>query len=266
MRIHTTDKEGNYYLIKGDCIKVMQSRKAESINCIFADPPYFITGDENNKSYKGDWDKSQGFEKDFQFHLDWIKEAHRVLKPDGVIWITGTHHSIFDCGVALRKYGFKVINPIVWYKPRGKWSKTNYTLAYSHELIIFAVKDPKAKFYLNQKLLKTPQDKFHLQGNTMPDIWDIKPASFREVQGHKTPKPVELVKRALLLSTKPNDIILDPFNGSGTTGVATLELGNGRRCIGVDLDAGNTYLDLTVQRLEQVKKWQKKLTFERANF
>jgi site-specific DNA-methyltransferase (adenine-specific) len=258
------DESQQYQLYKGNCLDFLKQRKAESIDCIFADPPYFITGNDKHPSYKGDWDKSQGFEKDFQFHLDWIEACKRVLNPNGVIWITGTDHSIHDCAVALRKHGFKIINNIVWYKPRDKWKNTTNSLAYSHEVILFATKSSSSRPYINQKLLNTPQDKFHKEGCSMPTIWDIKPASFREVQGHKTPKPVELMKRALLLSTKENDIILDPFNGSGSTGVASLELN--RRYIGVDLDRDNTYLALTVERLEEVKRKKAKNIYpNRAN-
>jgi site-specific DNA-methyltransferase (adenine-specific) len=257
-KIYSIDKEGNYCLIQGNSLKFMSDRKAESVNCIFADPPYFLTADRNHPSYKGDWDLSKGAMEDFTFHYTWIKEAYRLLKPDGVIWITGTQHNIHQCGYALQLAGFHIINDIAWNKPRETWSKTTNSLAYTHETILFAKKSRKARIYLNQKLLYTPQDKFHKEGNSMPTIWDIKPASFKEVQGHKTPKPVELLKRILLLSTQPNDVILDPFNGSGTTGVATLQLGAGRKYIGVDLaldidEKGKNYLDLTINRLEAVK-------------
>ena len=238
------DKDINLY--HTDSLKWLKQRKDNSVNVIFVDPPYFLTSNPQDMSYKGEWDKSRGVKEDFSFHLNWITEAWRVLKDDGVIWITGTHHSIYQCGHSLQIAGFHILNEISWYKPSKRFESLKNNLAFSHETIIFARKHKNTRQYMNQDYLTTSQDKFHEDGLTMPTIWDIRPCPRSEVDWHKTPKPVELLNRILMLSSKPNSVILDPFNGSGTTGMAVLECGEGRKYIGID--QCEEYLTKTVQR------------------
>lgn len=235
-----------------DSLEWLKARTSNSVNMIFADPPYFLTDDKNSISYKGDWDLSKGVKADFEFQLNWIKEARRVLKEDGCIWITGTHHSIYQCGFALQLLGFHIINQICWYKPKKQFADIRHALAYHHETVILARKSKSTKHYFNWKYLTASQDKFHRNGQAMPSIWDIKPCTFAEVNWHRTPKPVALVKRAIMLTTKPNSLILDPFNGSGTTGIAVMECGYGRKYIG--LEQNNFYLDKTIERIEAKNK------------
>jgi site-specific DNA-methyltransferase (adenine-specific) len=243
-----------------DSLEWLKQREDKSIDCVFSDPPYFLTSNPEDMSYKGEWDKSKGAKKDFDFHFAWITEAYRVLKDDGVIWITGTHHSIYQCGYALQLAGFHVLNEISWYKPSRRFENLKNNLAFSHETIIFARKNKDVRQYMNWKYLNKSQDKFHTDGLTMPTIWDIRPCPKSEIPWHNTPKPVELLKRIIMLSTKPNALILDPFNGSGTTGIATMECGHGRRYIG--LDQSEEYLRKTVERIE--KKKQQKTAFDEA--
>ena len=241
------DKDINLY--HTDSLEWLKQRKDNSVDLVFADPPYFLTSNPTDMSYKGEWDKSKGVTKDFNFHLSWITEAWRVLKDDGVIWITGTHHSIYQCGHSLQLAGFHILNEISWYKPSKRFESLTHNLAFSHETIIFARKHKGIKQYMNNDYLTTSQDKFHTDGLTMPTIWDIRPCPRSEIDWHKTPKPVELLKRILKLSSQEDSIILDPFNGSGTTGIAVLECGEGRKYIG--LDQCHEYLTKTVLRVNE---------------
>lgn len=255
----STDKK--FYLIKGDSLQILPELKANTVDLIFADPPYFLTESEQSPRFKGQWDMSRGFEQDFLFQDTWIKECFRLLKPDGTIWITGTHHSIYQCGFALQKNGFEIINDICWYKPSRRFIANKHNLAFSHELIIFAKKKTNKRPYMNWKTLFSSQDKFHKDGLTMPTIWDIKPCSKAEIDWHRTPKPVELLTRIIMLATKPGAVILDPFNGSGTTGIATTICGNGRIYVGIDQDKEEpiktvSYLDETIKRYQQLKQDQ----------
>lgn len=249
-KLYFADKTVNLY--HTDSLKWLKERKDDSIDMIFADPPYFLTDSKSSASYKGDWDLSRGVEADFKFHKNWITEARRILKSNGCIWITGTHHSIYQCGYALQSVGFHIINQICWYKPNKKYGDIKHALAYSHESIILARKSKDFQHYMNWKYLTISKDKFHKPGKTMPTIWDVKPCPLSEVDWHRTPKPVDLVKRTIMLTTKPESIILDPFNGSGTTGIAVIECGFNRRYIGLDKD--KFYLDKTVERIKAKKE------------
>ena len=239
----------NFTLYNGDCKEIMKSMSENSIDMIFADPPYFLSKSKEDMSFKGDWDLSKGVKLDTQFQYDWIKEARRILKPEGTIWITGTHHNIYQCGYSLQLLGFKILNEIAWFKPKNNPFSRNF-FNFAHETIIWAKKDEKSKHYLNPKVLDFKyRDKLNKEGKHMNDVWDILPCSKYEIDWHPTPKPIELLERIILSSTKPDAVILDPFNGSGTTGIATLNLGYGRSFIGIDLDSH--YLDLTIKRMEE---------------
>jgi site-specific DNA-methyltransferase (adenine-specific) len=256
---YSSDKNINLY--HTESLEWLAQREEKSVDLIFLDPPYFLTDDKNNRAYKGDWDLSNGVKQDFKFHNDIITQCRRVLKDDGVIWITGTHHNIFDCGFSLRLNNFKIINLISWYKPSKRFTDLKNNLAFDFESIIFARKNKDVRHYLNWSFLTKSRDKFHVDGQTMPTTWDIKTCPRSEIDWHPTPKPLELLKRIIMLSTKPDALILDPFNGSGTTAIATLECGHGRRYIGLDMD--KNYLDRTLDRLEVHKcnefyKWHTK--------
>lgn len=251
----------NINLYHTESLEWLTQREEKSVDLIFLDPPYFLTDDKNNRAFKGDWDLSNGVKQDFKFHNDIITQCRRVLKDDGVIWITGTHHNIFDCGFSLRLNNFKIINLISWYKPSKRFTDLKNNLAFDFESVIFARKNKDVRHYLNWSFLTKSRDKFHVDGQTMPTTWDIKPCPRSEIDWHPTPKPLELLKRIIMLSTKPDALILDPFNGSGTTAIATLECGHGRRYIGLDMD--KNYLDRTLDRVEVFKcndfyKWHTK--------
>lgn len=249
--IPTYFKTSDFALYNADSLEVMKRLPENSVDLIFADPPYFLSTNITDLSYKGDWDISKGVQRDVKFHFDWIKEARRILKPEGTIWISGTHHSIYQCGYCLQMLDFKILNDIAWFKPKKDPFSRNF-FNFSHETIIWAKKDKDAKHYLNPKVLDIQyRDKLNKEGKQMGDVWDILPCSKKEIDWHPTPKPLKLLKRIILASTQPGAIVLDPFNGSGTTGIAVKELGFDRKYIGIDLSS--VYLDKTINRLQNLK-------------
>ena len=141
--------EGNYCLYQGDCVEVMKQMPDNYVDMIFADPPYFLSQKDKSRqptnfpvigtNYKGEWDVSNGFVANLLFHHNWVKEARRILKPNGTIWITGTHHSIYQCGFCLQNQQFKILNEISWYKPKSKYYTNSY-FNFSYETIIWARK------------------------------------------------------------------------------------------------------------------------------
>lgn len=225
---------------------------------VFADPPYNLS----NNGYtvhsgrrvsvnKGDWDKSQGVEADFDFHQRWISATRRVLKENGTIWISGTYHSIYACGLALNLQGFRVLNDIAWYKPNAAPNLGRRMFTASHETIIWASKSKKARHTFNYDDMREgdfPKDQLKKPGKQMRSVWSLTtPANWEKRHGkHPTQKPEALLERIVRASTISGDLVLDPFCGSATTGVAALR--NGRRFIGIDQDP--TYLNtLAVPRL-----------------
>ena len=276
----------NFCLYQGDSLEIMKRMPSDYVDMIFADPPYFLSEPDearqptnfpvkdlrdkggNYDNYKGEWDVSRGFKQNLSFHYAWIKEARRILKPEGTIWITGTHHSIYQCGTSIQALGFKILNEISWYKANSKYYPKKY-FNFSHETIIWARKSYSKQHmhYFNKHLMDkwigdplkdTNQD----NPKSMRTVWQINPPSKKEtIHGrHPTQKPLQLLQRIILASTRPDSIILDPFNGSGTTGVAiqTLNKGlqrngrlndpmDGRKYIGIDREV--EYLELTKRRV-----------------
>lgn len=253
-------QEGNFVLYHGDSVKLLSEIPESSIDMIFADPPYLLSNGgfsvhagKRVSVDKGDWDKSNGLKKDFEFHLEWIKAARRVLKPSGTLWISGTYHSIYQCGFALQVAGFHVLNDIAWFKPNASPNLSCRFFTASHETIIWARKDKKAKHIFNYGLMKNgtwPEDALKKPGLQMRSVWSMgTPKPSEKVFGkHPTQKPLDLLNRIVLASTNKNDIILDPFTGSSTTGIASVV--NGRKFIGIDLE--KKYLELSVKRFEEL--------------
>lgn len=246
----------NLWIIEGDCIEELGKLPKESITTIFADPPYNLSnGGISCKAGKmvcvdkGDWDKSKGFEKDYQFTYNWIKACREVLKSDGTIWISGTPHNIYQVGFALQSQGFHILNEITWFKPNAPPNLACRCFAHSHETIIWAKKSKDSKQTFNYELMKKWDDKISPSGKQMRSVWHIPltPQSEKISGRHPTQKPIELMKRIVVASSKPGDIILDPFNGSGSTGVAALSLG--RKYIGIEKE--KEYVELTKKRLKQ---------------
>jgi len=248
----------NAVIYNKDCLEILSFFPENSIDMIFADPPYMLSNGgftcQNGKMAnvnKGKWDKSNGFEKDTVFHNEWISACRRILKPEGTIWISGTYHSIYQCGYLLQKNNFHILNDITWFKPNASPNLSCRFFTASHETLIWARKDKKAKHTFNYEEMKNgffPEDKLKKENTQMRSVWSIgTPKNGEKEYGkHPTQKPVDLLKRIVLASTNKNDIVLDPFCGSGTTGVACRCLNN-RSFIGIEID--KIYCDLAEKRL-----------------
>ena len=254
------NKKSSVNLIHGDALVALKEINDASVDFVFADPPYFLSNDgftvKSGKAVsvnKGTWDKSQGFESEISFHESWISECLRVLKPNGTIAISGTYHSIYKCGFLLQKMDCRIVNDITWFKPNGAPALAGRNFTASHETILWASKGQKAKHtfnYVQSRDWEVGNDSIYRRGKQMRSVWSIPTTPKREKAfgNHPTQKPLELLKRLIALCTSEGDLVLDPFCGSGTTGVACVLLG--RNFIGIDLD--QSYLELTAKRIESV--------------
>ena len=241
----------NFKLIQGDSLKILKSIEPKSINMIFADPPYFLSnngiscsGGKMVSVNKGDWDKSLSIEEKHKFNRKWIRLCYQVLKDNGTIWISGTMHNIYSIGMALEQEGFKIINNITWKKLNPPPNISCRAFVHSTETILWAKKDVKnSKYKFNYLLMKELNS-----GKQMKDVWEsslTKPSE--KIHGkHPTQKPIKILERIILASTDEGDLILDPFNGSGTTGIAANRLN--RKYIGIEKET--KFLDLTIRRKE----------------
>ena len=251
-------KSQNFYfddesskLLHGDSLKLISKIKAKSINCIFADPPYFLSnggitnsGGKQVSVNKGDWDSRMTLAEKHNFNRSWIRKCKRVLADDGTIWISGTLHNIYSIGMALEQEGFKIINNITWQKKNPPPNLACRSFTHSTETILWAKKDQKRnKHFFNYVLMKEIN-----MGKQMKDVWDgsLTPKSEKAFGKHPTQKPLYLIERILLASTKENDVVLDPFMGSGTTGVACRKLS--RNFIGIEKD--EAFINLARNRIE----------------
>jgi site-specific DNA-methyltransferase (adenine-specific) len=259
MIYYKSDKATLYH---GDIFDVLSRLKPKSVDLIFADPPYNLSNDgltcQSGKQAsvnKANWDKSQGFKADSAFHKKWIKACYRVLKPNGTLWISGTYHSVYACGFAMQVQGWHIINDIAWFKPNGTPNLACRQFAASHETLLWAKKHKEAKHTFNYKLLKYSvweNDNFKKSNKQMRSVWGIStsPAKEKKFGRHPTQKPLALLERVVLASSNEGDVVLDPFCGSATTGVAAL-LKN-RKFIGIDSNL--TYLEsLAAPRIKEVE-------------
>ena len=241
----------NFKLIKGDCLEVLKKIEPNSIDMIFADPPYFLSGDGITCSAgkmvsvkKGNWDEKIETKEKHEFNKKWINLCKNVLKDNGTIWISGTMHNIYSIGMALEEEGFKIINNITWKKLNPPPNISCRAFTHSTETILWAKKDlKKAKHKFNYEVMKELNG-----GKQMKDVWEtsLTKPSEKKCGKHPTQKPIELLEKIILASTDENDLILDPFNGSGTTGIVASRLN--RRYIGIEKE--KEYLDLTIKRKE----------------
>jgi site-specific DNA-methyltransferase (adenine-specific) len=249
----------NYYLngkdfklIKGSCFDALPLLKKESFSIIFADPPYFLSdGGISVKSGKmvkvdkGSWDKAISIQEKIDYNRKWISLCKPLLKKDGSIWISGTFHNIYSIGVALELEGFEIINNIIIRKLNPPPNISGRAFAHSTETVIWArVKGNKHKF--NYKLMKEINN-----GKQMKDVWEYTqiPKSEKSFGYHPTQKTLELLKRIIISSSDKNDLILDPFSGTATTGIACKELK--RNYVGIETK--KIYLDISEKRYKAVK-------------
>lgn len=249
--------KSGFQLYQGDSLEVLSHLPAESVDLIFADPPYNLSnggftckGGRMVPVDKGSWDRSRGFDVDAKFNEEWLNACMRVLKPEGTIWVSGTYHNIYQVGYAMQKLGFHILNEVAWFKPNASPNLSCRMLTASHETLIWARKSKKSKHYFDYTFTKdfvSDSDSIKKQGYQMRSIWQIPTTPKKEkVHGsHPTQKPRELLYRIISMSSKKGDSVLDPFNGSGTTGIVSYELN--RKYTGIDLES--RYLDLTKRRI-----------------
>jgi site-specific DNA-methyltransferase (adenine-specific) len=237
-------------------IDLLSMLPENSVDMIFADPPYNLSNGgfsiHSGKMVsvnKGDWDRSRGFADDYNFHYRWLEACKRVLKPQGTLWVSGTYHSIYQCGHVLQALDYHILNDIAWFKPNASPNLSCRFFTASHETLIWARKEKKSKHIFNYEQMKEgdwSEDRLKKQGCQMRSVWAIGPPKQAEKKfgKHPTQKPLELLRRIVLASSNEGDIILDPFTGSSTTGLVAKMCG--RKFVGIDLE--KEYLDLSIKR------------------
>ena len=244
--------------ILGDCIKEMSKIKDNSVDMIFADPPYnlqlsksLLRPDQTDvKGVNHDWDKFNSFEAYDKFTINWLKEARRILKKNGTIWIIGSYHNIYRVGTAIQNLGFWILNDIIWNKsnPMPNFKGNRFTNA--HETIIWASHNQKSKYTFNYKAMKVLNDDKQMRSD-----WSLPICSGKErikdsgKTLHPTQKPESLLHRIIISSTLPGDKILDPFFGTGSTGAMAKKLG--RNFIGIEKDI--KYMTFAKKRIKLIK-------------
>lgn len=251
-------QKDDFVLFHGDSTDLLSRLPENSIDMVFADPPYNLSNGgfsvhagKRVSVNKGEWDASKGFNGDYDFHYRWLEAVRRVLKPSGTLWVSGTYHSIYQCGHALQALEYHILNDVTWFKPNASPNLSCRFFTASHETLIWARKDKKAKHTFNYDLMKGGEwnGDFIKKPNTqMRSVWAIgtpKPDE-KKLGKHPTQKPLELLRRVILASTKKGDIVLDPFTGSSTTGLAAVA--HGRKFIGIDLE--KNFLDLSKKRFQ----------------
>ena len=239
-------------IYKGNSLDLLPKLCAgDSPRVIFADPPYFLSGGGSTchggnrvSVNKGDWDKAQGIADIHAFNRRWLKVCQEIMHPDGTIWVSGTAHVIYSVGFAMQELGMKLLNTITWEKPNPPPNLSCRYFTHATETILWAARDSSSKHLFNYGDMKKENG-----GKQMKSVWRLSAPGKREkLHGkHPTQKPIALLDRILRASANSGDLVVDPFNGSGTTGVAALNLG--MRYIGVDRE--KKYLDLSRSRLDE---------------
>ena len=242
------------WLYHANCIEFMDILIAKypegKFDMIFADPPYFLSNGgitchagKMVKVDKGQWDKSNGPEINHEFNLAWLSRCQNVLKPNGTIWVSGTHHIIHSVGYAMQQLGMKVLNDITWEKPNPPPNLSCRYFTHSTETIIWAAKTEKSKHLFNYDDMRKIN-----KGKQMKSVWSFAAPNGEEKEfgKHPTQKPVHLLERIILASTNEGDLIFDPFSGSSTTGVAAIN--THRKFVGTELES--EFIDLSIARLK----------------
>lgn len=259
-------KEEGFTLLNGDSFSLLKKFGEKSVDMIFADPPYFLSSGgiscKNGKQVvvdKGEWDITKTIEEKIKYHRTWIRLCREVLNDNGSIWISSTFHSVYAIGVALEMEGFSIINNIIWQKPNPAPNLACRCFTHSTETVIWARKQlttkKKGNHYFDYQSMKKENNGKQMKDVWMfeeePENWNISttPKKEKKEGNHPTQKPMKLLERIIVASTKENDLVLDPFNGSGTTGIACKKLN--RRYIGIEIN--EEYLELTKKRFEVIK-------------
>lgn len=252
----------DWLLFNEDSFSILDALSALDVSfpLIFSDPPYFLSNDgitchagKMVSVNKGQWDKSSSFQEIKAFHKRWIEKCLAILAPDGTIWISATQHSIFIIGCILQELNCSIINVVTWEKPNPPPNLSCRFFTHSTELLIWAKKNKKNRHCFNYSLIKELN-----HGKQMKTVWKIPSPSKREKEfgKHPTQKPVELLQLIILASSNPGDVILDPFAGSSTTGVAALK--TGRKFVGIELSTA--FVELSKKRLTSAENELSQLT------
>ena len=245
-------------VIDGDCLERMAALPVGSIDLIFADPPYNLqlSGElrrPDNSRVDGveeDWDKFADFAEYDRFTHAWLAAAKRLLKPTGALWVIGTYHNIFRIGAAVQDLGFWILNDVVWRKnnPMPNFRGRRFTNA--HETLLWCAYNREARYTFNYEAMKALNEELQMRSDWLIPICSG-PERLRDGDGkkaHPTQKPEALLHRVLLASSRPGDLVLDPFCGTGTTGAVAKRLGRG--FIGIERDSG--YAALARERIAVV--------------
>ena len=230
------DPKHGIKIFQGDCLDILAAIPPETIDLIFADPPYFLSNNGITchagrmvSVNKGEWDRSRGPDANHEFNRAWLAACQRVLKPNGSIWVSGTSHVIHSVGFAMQQLGFKLLNDITWVKPNPPPNLSCRYFTHATETIVWAARSTKSRHAFNYPLMKKLAG-----GKQMKSVWTIRPPEPWEKRfgKHPTQKPVALLERILLAASNEGDLVLDPFAGSGTTLVTAIRLR--RLTIGVE--------------------------------
>ncbi len=246
-------------IICGDCIEELKKLKNESVDLIFADPPYFMQTEgellrTNGTKFLGVedlWDKFDSYDEYDNFCFNWLKECKRVMKKNASIWVIGSFQNIYRIGFIMQNLGFWILNDVVWSKPNAVPNFSGTRFQNSHETLLWCTKSKNSKYTFNYKTMK------YLNGNKQDkSVWDISICIGSErIKGsdgkkvHSTQKPEKLLYKIILSSSKLNDIVLDPFFGTGTTGAVAKKLG--RKYIGIEKE--KKYIDVAKMRIKKIK-------------
>ena len=254
--------DGNSRLVPGDHLDLLATLDSDSVDCIWTDPPYFLSNGSTTCQagkrvavHKGAWDESQGMAADHAFNQRWLAACKRVLKPNGTLWVSGTHHVYLSVGMAMMELGLRILNDIVWEKPNPPPNLGCRCFTHATEMVLWATKARKGskdRYTFNYEAMKSTNG-----DRQMKNVWRFKAPGKTEKQHgkHPTQKPLALIERCLLASTQAGDIVLDPFAGSGSTGVAALM--HGRHFIGAEID--DEHCKLAVNRLKAADKARDKI-------
>lgn len=251
-------------ILKGDCVAALNKLPSQSIDIIFADPPYNLQlANELHRpdqslvdAVDNEWDQFESFAAYDAFTRAWLLACRRVLKPNGTIWVIGSYHNIFRVGTALQDLGFWMLNDIIWRKTNPMPNFRGRRFQNAHETLIWASRDQNAKKYtFNYEAMKAANDDVQMRSDWLFPICTGS-ERLKDENGHKihpTQKPEALLARIILSSTKPGDVILDPFFGSGTTGAVAKRLG--RDFVGIERE--QSYIDAALERIGAVEPLNK---------
>ncbi|HEX6103842.1 MAG TPA: site-specific DNA-methyltransferase, partial [Alphaproteobacteria bacterium] len=246
-------------ILTGDCIEEMNRLSAGSVDLVFADPPYNLQLKggllrPNQTEVDGvdeDWDQFADFAEYDRFTRDWLAAARRLLKPDGTLWVIGSYHNIFRVGAILQDLGYWILNDIVWRKTNPMPNFRGRRFANAHETLIWCAKEKSSRYTFNHAAMKALNDDLQMRSDWLLPICSG-PERLRDSAGrksHPTQKPEALLHRVIMASTRPGEIVLDPFFGSGTTGAVAKRLG--RRWIGIERD--KDYARIAAARIAEVR-------------